>query len=81
MIRGASPDDICAFCDEFSVRQAAPEYAAIGMGQCQVAEAGRPLRHVAWDNPNCVSFRLDRVNLVARRQYVQVQKINQQEKA
>jgi hypothetical protein len=80
MIRGASPDDICALCDEYSVKQAAPEYAAIGMGLCPVKRDNPPLSaHVSWDAPACVSFRLDRVNVVARRQYVQVQRLNQQE--
>jgi hypothetical protein len=79
MIRGAAPDDICAFCDEFSVKQAAPEYAALGMGRCGVAEPGKPHVHTEWSASKCVSYRLDRLNLPARRQYVAQQRNKQQE--
>lgn len=81
MTRAHDPEAICACCDEYSVKQAAPEYADIGMGKCMVQCENPPLSpHVSWDRPACISFRLDRKNLGARRQYVQVQKINQQEK-
>lgn len=73
MTRTHNPDDICATCNEYSVKLAEPEYSALGMGRCGVAEPGKPHRHVAWDNPTCVSYRLDRPNLAARRQYVAIQ--------
>lgn len=74
-MRTPGPDDICALCDEYSVKLAEPEYAAIGMGRCLVQAEQRFLSaHVAWDNKTCVSFRLDRPNLAARRQYVAVQR-------
>lgn len=82
MTRAHNPEDICAHCDEYSVRQAAPEYADIGMGKCLVQCENPPLAaHVSWDRPACVSFRLDRRNIVARRQYVQVQRLNEQQEA
>lgn len=68
MTRRTGPDDICAMCDEFSLRGADP--AKPGTGVCQIAEAGRPLRTVGWNGPTCVSFRIDRPNLEKRRQYV-----------
>jgi len=74
MIRGRGADDICALCDEYSVKLADPEQAAQGRGLCQVAEPGRQLGHVDWDGRTCVSFRLDWPNLAARRQYVAVQR-------
>lgn len=78
MIRGPSPDDICATCDEYSVRDAEPEYAAIGMGRCSVQAENPPLsKHVAWNASPCVSHCIDRANLAARRQYVQVQRLNE----
>jgi hypothetical protein len=79
MTRAANPDDICAYCDEFSVKQAAPEMAELGMGRCRKHfEGSHGLDiHVGWNSRTCVSFRLDRVNIAARRQYVQVQRINQ----
>lgn len=75
MIRGPAPDDICAMCDEFSVKQAAPEMAELGMGRCRKHfEHGHGLDiHVGWNSRTCVSFRLDRGNIAARRQYVQMQ--------
>lgn len=82
MIRGRSPDDICAFCDEYRVKDADPEYAAIGMGRCNVQAENPPLsKHVAWDSNPCVSFRIDTKNLAVRRQYVQVQRLNQKDNA
>lgn len=82
MTRAHDPEDICAMCDEYRVRDAEPEYAAVGMGRCNVQADNPPLsKHVAWDNRTCLSFRLDRPNIVARRQYVQVQRINQQVKS
>lgn len=81
MTRAHNPDHICAMCDEYSVKQAEPEYAAIGMGRCQVQAENPPLsKHVAWSQGACISFRLDKANIAARRQYVQVQKINEKEK-
>ena len=71
MIRCTGPDDICALCDEFSLRGADP--AKPGTGLCQVA-VGRQLRTVDWHGRTCVSFRLDRPNIAARRQYVQEQR-------
>jgi hypothetical protein len=79
MTRAHDPEAICAFCDEYRVRDAEPEYAAIGMGKCLVQSENPPLSaHVAWDCRACISFRLDRKNIAARRQYVQVQKLNQE---
>lgn len=79
MIRGHSPDEMCALCDEYSVKQADSAQAALGMGLCGVSEPGKARVHVAWDCRVCVSFRLDHKNLAARRQYVQVQKLNRQQ--
>lgn len=74
------PNQICALCDEYSVKQAAPEFAELGMGRCLARhESGVLSIHVSWDAPFCVSFRQDRANIVARQQYIQVQKINQRE--
>lgn len=75
MIRRTGPDDICAMCDEFSLRGADP--AKPGTGVCQVAEAGRPLHQVEWNGHTCVSFRLDRPNIEKRRQYVAQQNIKE----
>jgi len=69
-----NPDEICGLCDEFTVKLAAPEKAAAGQGLCLVAEQGKELQHVNWDGRPCVSFRLDRQHLSARRQYVAVQR-------
>jgi len=74
MIRGRGGDDICALCDEYSVKLAEPEQAAHGRGQCQKAEQWKALVHVDWDGRTCVSFRLDWPQLAARRQYVAVQR-------
>ncbi|KQQ93641.1 hypothetical protein [Massilia sp. Leaf139] len=74
MIRGRGPDDICALCDEYSVRAADPKHAAQGKGLCQKGEQGKPLVHVDWDSGTCVSYRLDWPNLAARRQYVAIQR-------
>lgn len=80
MTRAPNPDHICAMCDLYSVKQAEPEYAAIGMGRCQVQAENPPLsKHVAWNQGACISFRLDKPNTAARRQYVQVQKLNNKE--
>lgn len=70
------PDDICALCDEFSVKRANPEYASLGMGRCLGEE--RIVRHVAWDSRTCITFRLDKPNIAARRQYVQQQRNKEQ---
>lgn len=81
MTRPTTPDDICALCNEYSIREAAPEYAALGMGRCLARTTRFLSAHVAWDEKPCVSYRLDRPNIVKRRQYVQVQRINRQEQA
>jgi len=73
-MRSPTADDICALCDEYSVKLADPEQAARGRGLCQVAETGRQLQHVDWNDRTCVSFRLDWPQLAARRQYVAVQR-------
>lgn len=81
MIRGPSPDDICAMCDEYRVKDADPDYAALGMGICK-KRVDTPIYtsiYVAWNGDPCVSHRLDRPNLAARRQYVQVQKLNERD--
>jgi hypothetical protein len=70
----SNPDEICAMCDEFTLKQAEPAKAATGQGLCLVAEQGRPLHHVDWHGRTCVSFRLDRENLTLRRQYVAQQR-------
>lgn len=75
MIRSCSPDDICAYCDEFSVRQADPEQAKIGMGKCLLPREYAV--HAAWD-ATCEAFR-PAADAEARRQYVQVQKLNRAE--
>lgn len=68
-------DDKCALCDEFSVKHAAPEFADLGMGRCQKNyEHGEGLNiHVGWNAVPCVSYRVDRNNLAARRQYIAMQ--------
>jgi hypothetical protein len=71
-MRISNPDHICGLCDEFDVDQAAQDQAAQGMGLCQIAERGRPLRHVPCDSIGCVSFRLDRKNLTVRRRHVKM---------
>jgi hypothetical protein len=72
-------DQICAMCDEYSVKQAAPEYAALGMGRCLARhDHGHLSVHVGWDCETCVSFRLDRSNLAKRRQYVATQRQKQE---
>lgn len=68
--------DICALCDEFNVKQADPEQAAIGMGRCLARTSGHLSTHVGWDDGACVLFRLDRPNLARRQQYIQIQKLN-----
>lgn len=75
MSRELGPDDICGLCDEFDVDQAASACAAQGMGRCLVRNATGPLDlHVPWDGRTCVSFRLDRLNLRRKKQYVEVMK-------
>lgn len=70
-----NPDHICGLCDEFDVGQAAPEYAALGMARCMVQSENPPLSaHVSWDGSACVSFRLDRTDLHAKRQFVEAQR-------
>ena len=74
-----SANRICALCDEWSLKQAAPEYAALGMGRCLARhDHGHLAVYVAWNGETCVSFRLDRANLAKRRQYVQVQRQKQE---
>jgi hypothetical protein len=69
----------CALCNEYSVKQAAPEYAALGMGRCLVRhDLGHLSVHVGWDSETCVSFCLDRANLAKRRHYVQIQRQKQE---
>lgn len=72
MTRAHNPDDICATCDEFKLKDADPAYRDIGMGICQkrVDTPMYSLVYVAWNNQPCVSYRVDRPNLAARRQYV-----------
>ena len=65
--------DICALCDEFSVKQADPEQAEAGIGRCLARTGTRLADHVHWNESTCVSFRLDRPNLGKRRQYIQIQ--------
>ena len=72
-------DQICALCDEFSVKQAPSEYAALGMGRCLARHDHAHLSvYVAWNGETCVSFRLDRPNLAKRRQYVEVRRQKQE---
>lgn len=74
-MRSPNPDHICGLCDEFDADRADLEYAECGMGRCQVhAEGGVLAVHVAWDGRPCVSFRLDRPNLRAKREFVAVQR-------
>lgn len=74
-MRAPNSDHICGLCDEFDAGLAAPEYAACGMGRCRVhAEGGVLAVHVPWDGWPCVSFRLDRPNLRAKRQFVALQR-------
>lgn len=72
MTRAHNPDDICATCDEFKLKDAEPAYCDIGMGICQkrVDTPMYDLKYVGWNNGACISFRLDRPNLAKRRQYV-----------
>lgn len=75
MIRAPSPEDICAYCDEFSLKGVDPDIASIGMGRCLArSESERLNLHVGWNSQTCVSYRLDRANIAKRRQYVQQQK-------
>lgn len=77
MTRAPSTTDICAFCDEF--RKAAPEYADLGLGRCRVHEGQPPLSvHVRWDARTCISYRLDKPNLSARREFVDKQRAKQE---
>jgi hypothetical protein len=78
MTRTPSPTDICAFCDEFSAKLAAPEYRKLGLGLCQVSEPGKALVHVAWNGDPCISHRVDRQNLAARREFVEKQRAKQE---
>jgi hypothetical protein len=67
-------DEKCAYCDEFSVKQAEPEYADVGMGRCLASDSDHTKsQHVAWNGRTCISYRLDRQNLAARRQYIAIQ--------
>lgn len=69
--------DICALCAHYSIDKAVPELAAIGMGRCMSQASKRCTSvHVGWDAAACDSFVLERSNLTARRQYVQVQRLN-----
>lgn len=72
------PSRVCALCDEYSVKQAEPEKAQAGMGRCLIRAGTNLAEHVQWDEATCVSFRLDRINLARRQQYVQVQKLNRE---
>lgn len=78
----ASPDDICAFCDEWTRKGVDPALTEIGMGRCQArSESERLNLHVGWNATKCVSFRLDRPNLGKRRQYVEQQRSKPVEQA
>lgn len=66
--------EICALCNEYSVREAEPEYAELGMGRCMLRDPRGYLKtHVAWNNKPCVGYKLDKPNLAKRRQYIAVQ--------
>lgn len=70
-MRSRDADCVCGLCDEFDVGQVAPELAAEGMGRCHVRDERGPLAlHVACGDGSCVSFRLDRLNLRRRRQFI-----------
>jgi hypothetical protein len=74
MICGPDPSEMCALCDEFSVRLAAPEYADVGMGRCLASDSDQAkFQYVAWNSRPCISYRVDIKNLAARRQYVAIQ--------
>ena len=71
-MRSRDADYVCGLCDEFDVDQVAPELAAEGMGRCSVRDERGPLAlDVACVDGSCVSFRLDRLNLRRRRQFVE----------
>jgi hypothetical protein len=76
MIRGPSSDDICAYCDYFTTKDADLAHVAAGMALClkRVYTPMYDLQYVPWNNGTCVSFRLDRPNLAKRRHFVQQQK-------
>jgi hypothetical protein len=67
-------DEKCALCDEYSVREAEPEFADVGMGRCMARDPkGFLSPHVAWNAETCISYRIDRPNLGKRRQYIAIQ--------
>jgi hypothetical protein len=74
-MRCPNPDHICGFCTEFTVKDAEPEYAELGMGRCHGfdQDLASPVRYVAWDH-KCVLFVRDVRNKAARGSFVEEQR-------
>jgi hypothetical protein len=74
-MRCPNPDHICGFCTEFTMKDAEPEYAELGMGRCHGydQDAMSPKRYVVWDE-KCILFVRDKRNQGARRQFVDQQR-------
>lgn len=68
MTRTRTPEDICAYCDEYL--KAPPEYAELGMGRCAAHTDGVLSAYVEWNGRTCVSYRVDKLYLAQRREYV-----------
>jgi hypothetical protein len=71
-MRCPNPDHICGYCTEFTVKDAEPEYAELGMGRCHGYEQDvtSPKRYVVWDE-KCILFVRDKRNIAARRRFVE----------
>jgi len=69
-MRYAQSDEICAFCTDFTRKDAEPQYTELGMGRCHGYDQDEtsPKRYVAW-NESCVLFDKDKANVHARRQF------------
>lgn len=71
-MRGPNPDFICGFCEHFTMKDAEPQYAELGLGRCRGFdnEDPAPARYVEWDT-QCVLFRRDVVRWHDRKLYVE----------
>lgn len=72
MTRCRNTEEICAFCVDFTRRDAEPQYTELGMGRCHGydRDANSPAKYVAW-NSSCVLFDKDRANAHTRSRFVE----------
>lgn len=71
-MRTRNPDFICGFCEHFTMKNAEPQYTALGLGRCHGFDndESAPARYVEWDTA-CVLFRRDVARWHDRKPYVE----------